>query len=46
MTMYMKKNVMTASLGAALVDSIGVSVSIPELSVFDSDHCCDISWFF
>lgn len=46
MTMYTKETVMTASLGAAFVDGIRASVSIPELSGFDSDHSCDISWFF
>ena len=46
MTMYAKKNVMTDSLGAASVDSIRASVSIPERSAFRFNYYCDISWFF
>ena len=44
MTMYAKENVIAASLGAVFVG--GSSVSVSELSVFHSDHCFDISWFF
>ena len=44
MTLYTKKNVMTASLDAVFADGIRASVS--ELSVFHSDSCFDISWFF
>ena len=45
MTMYAKENVIAASLGAVFVGG-GSSVSVSELSVFHSDHCFDISWFF
>ena len=38
MKMYANENLITVSLGAAFVNSIGTVVSISELSVFRSDH--------
>ena len=38
MMMHMNENLITASLGADLMSSIGTVVFVSELSVFRSDH--------